>query len=293
VVDSIDREEMASSYGFALAFMNSNPELKKLFGQAVKETWTADRFIAKLRGTKFFQKHSANVRNAILQETSDPATYQANVDQMYSTVRDAVGATLGTDVIPDRQMRAWAETAHRMGWSQAELMDRIGNSVNYRKQLKSQSLGGSAAEVSGQLDQLAAAYGINVGPQQKATQVKRLVSGDDTLAGIQARYRDQAAREYAAFADQLQAGQTVQDIADPYILRMADLLEVSPDAVGVKDKLVQSALRQRTPDGKPAAASLSDFEDMVRKDKRWQYTDNAREEMAGITQNVLSQWGLV
>ena len=73
MVDKINKEEMATQYGFALAFMKSDPELWKLFNQATQQTWTADRFIAGLRNTKWFQHHSASVRNAILQQTSDPA----------------------------------------------------------------------------------------------------------------------------------------------------------------------------------------------------------------------------
>ena len=49
-------------FGFALAFMNSNPELKHLFDQAVKHSWLAAEFIARLRGTKWFKHHSAAVR---------------------------------------------------------------------------------------------------------------------------------------------------------------------------------------------------------------------------------------
>lgn len=292
MVDKLSRSELASSYGFALSFMQSDPDLWKLFNQAVKQTWTAERFVAKLRGTDWFQKHSANVRNAILQETSDPATYQAQVDQMYATVRDAWGSMFG-QTANEKQLRTWAETAHRMGWSQAQLMDRMTSGLNFQKLLRNKSLGGTAAETTAQLDQLAAAYGLDVGDQWKASQTKKLLSGDDTLQGVQNRLRELAMREYAAFADDIAGGQTVADIADPYIQRMADLLEVSPDSIGVKDKMVQKALRQRTPDGKPAAASLSDFEDMVRQDSRWQYTENAREQMSAVTAEIARAFGTV
>jgi hypothetical protein len=292
VVDKLSRDELASSYGFALSFMQSDPELFKLFNQAVKQTWTADRFVAKMRGTKWFQHHSANVRNAILQQTSDPETYNAAVDQMYSTVRDAWGSMFG-NTGNDKQMRQWAETAHRMGWSQAQLMDRMTKGVDYQKMLKNKNLGGTAAETDAQLDQLSAAYGLNVGKGWKANQVKKLVSGDDTIQGVQNRLRELAMREYAAFADDISGGSTVADIADPYIQRMADLLEVSPESIQVKDKMIQKALRQKAPDGKPAAASLSEFEDMVRQDHRWQYTENAREQMAGVTAQIAQAFGQV
>lgn len=293
MVDKIDRAEMAQNFGFALSFMRSDPELWKLFNRATQQTWTADRFTAQLRGTKWFAKHSSNVRNAILQETADPATYKANVDQMYSTVRDAWGSMFGQAGINDKQMRTWAETAHRMGWSQAELIDRMTHGQKMQSLLQNKKLGGTAAELDAQLDQLSAAYGVKTGPQRKANLVRGILSGDTTINGVQNQFRELAMREYAAFKDQIAGGQSVADIADPYVQRMADLLEVAPDSINVNDKMIQKALKQKAPDGKPAAASLSDFEDMVRQDKRWQYTDNAKEETAGITQSLLQSFGLL
>lgn len=290
-MDDLSRSEMASSFGFAMAFLRSNDELWKLFNQAVKGTWTADRFVAKLRSTDWFQKNSAAVRNAIMQETSDPATYKANVDQMYATVRDAYGAMFGTAGMNQKQLRTWAETAHRMGWSQAQLMDRITESMNLRKTLKSKALGGTAAELEGQVNALAQAYGIDPGKQWRLNQIKRIVKGDDTLEGLNQRMREWAMREYKAFADSIEGGQTVADVAEPYIAQMASLLEMNPADISLDNKLIQKALKQRTPDGKPAAMDLSDFADLVRKDDRWQYTDNAREEMSSVVASIAQAFG--
>lgn len=290
---NINKQVMAANYGFALAFMNSNPELKKLFNQAVAGTWDPNKFIAKLRDTDWFKHHSANVRNAIMQETSDPATYKANVEQMYSTVRDTWGSMYGNAGMNEKQMRAWAETAHRMGWSEAQLVDRMSASLNYKKLLKQDNLGGKAAEVEGQLGALTSSFGIDLGKQWHARQLEKLMSGDDTISGVQQRVRDLAMREYKAFADRIQQGETVQDIADPYIQKMADLLEMNPQDIGLNNKMIQNALKQVTPDGKPAAMDLHTFEDFVRKDPRWQYTDNAREQVSSLTANLLQSFGLI
>lgn len=293
MVDNIDKAELASSYGFALAFFKSNDELWRLFNQAIKQTWTADRFIARLRGTDWFKKHSASVRNAIMQQTSDPATYQAAVDQMYTTVKDAYGAMFGRAGMDHKQLRAWAETAHRLGWSQAQLMDHITESMNMKKLLRNKQLGGSAGELEGQLRALTSAFGVDLGNKWRAAQAARILRGDDTIEGVQSRVRELAMREYKAFADAIAGGQTVQDIASPYIQKMADLLEMNPDDININNKLIQKALKQRTADGKPAAMDLSDFADMIRKDSRWQYTDNARQEMASVTATVGQLFGVV
>lgn len=292
VVDKIEREKLAANYGFALAFMKSDKELWRLFNKAVAQTWDANRFIAKLRDTKWFKKNSASVRNAIMQEKADPATYRANVDKMYATVRDTWGSMFGTADMSQKQLRSWAETAHRMGWSEAELVDRMTQGVNYQKLMTRKNLGGTAAEAKAQVDALVANYGVNLGDTWKSRQLEKLMEGDDTIAGVQSRVRDLAKREYAAFAEQIEAGATVSELADPYRQMMADLLEVNPRDIEIKDSMIQRAMRQKTKDGKPAALSLNDFGDMVRKDKRWQYTDNAREQVASVTEGLLRQFGL-
>ena len=292
-VDGINQQQMAANYGFAMAFLNSDPELMALFNQAVKQTWDTNMFIAKLRNTKWFQKHSASVRNAIMQETSDPATYKQNVDQMFSTVQDSWGAMFGTEGMDPKQMRTWAETAYRMGWSQAQLMDHMSAGLNYRKLLRKNELGGKAAETSAQIDQLTGNYGVDLGNNWKAAQLEKIVEGSDTIGGVQDRVRQLAMNEYKAFADRISAGETVSEIADPYVQKMSSLLELAPGNIGLKDKMIQQALKQQTPDGKPAAMDLAAFADHVRSDKRWQYTDNAKQEVGNVTANLLRSFGIL
>lgn len=289
----IDRRTMAQSYGFALAFMNSDPELKRLFNKAVGETWTPDKFIAQLRNTKWFKANSAAVRNAILQESSDPATFQASLDQMTSTVRDTYGSMFGDDAMNDKQVSRWAKMAVRMGWSQAELVDKISSSVNYEKMLKKDSIGGSAAEVKSQLDSMSQNYGVKLGDQWKARQLASVMSGDDTVAGVQAKVQEMAMREYKAFADRIAGGETVTEIADPYVSRMTELLEMNPSAVGVDNDLIQRAMKQTGPDGKAASMDLWTFEKEVRKDNRWQYTKNAKQEVSNVTSDLLRSFGMM
>lgn len=288
----INRRELAQSYGFALAFMNSNPELKQLFNQAVAQTWTPEKFVAQMRATKWFKNKSASVRNAILQETSDPATFQASVDQMTATVQDTYGSMFGANM-DDKQVSKWARMAVRLGWSQAELVDRISSTVDYEKMLKKDSLGGTAAETKAQLDSLASNYGVRLGDQWKARQLAKIMSGDDTLAGIQTKVQEMAMREYKAFADRIAAGETVSEIADPYVSRYAELLEMNPNSVKLNDDMIQRAMKQTGPDGKAAAMDLHTFEKEVRKDNRWQYTKNARQEVANVTSELMRSFGVM
>lgn len=292
--DKLNPLKMAAEYGFALAFLNSDPEIKKLFKQAVKHTWTPDMFTARLRNTKWFKTHSAPVRNAIMQKAADPKTYRENVNKMYSQVKDAWGKAYGAGGISDGQLLKMAETAFTFGWSEEQLLDRMGASVNFQQLLSSQNLGGTAAETKMQMDELAAQFGVDPGGNWRAQNLKRVMLGDDTVSGIQERIKDMAKAQYAAVADQIDAGRTVMEIADPYVQKMADLLELNPTDVGLKDSSIQRALTQaRDKDGNPMLQNINDFANDVRKDTRWQYTANAKQSVANTTSQLLRSFGLM
>jgi hypothetical protein len=295
-VDKLSKDKLAAQYGFALAFMNSDPELSALFKQAVKHTWTPDMFTAKLRATNWFQTHSASVRNAIMMQTSDPKSYKENVDKMYAQVRDAWGKTYGMDAVAnvdDGMLRQWGETAFRMGWTEEQLLDHMGSSINYQQLISSNSLGGTAAEARSQMRQLISNYGVDPGDTWMGQNLQRIISGDDTFEGVQARIKDIAKSQYQAFADQIEAGHTVAEIADPYVQKMADLLELNPSQVNLKDSTIQNALTMKDKDGKPVAQSLADFANTVRKDSRWQYTANAKQQVAEVGSQLLRSFGVM
>jgi hypothetical protein len=258
----------------------------------VKHTWAPDMFVARLRGTKWFKTNSSSVRNAIMQRTSDPATWKANVAQMKATVQDQWGSLFGKAPVDDKQLERWATTAQTMGWSQAQLVDHMSRGLNYQKLLRSKSLGGTAAETEAQLDQMISQYGVDLGNRWKAAQVKNVVIGNGTVGGIQDQVREMAKQQYKAFASQLDAGQTMSQIADPYVQKMSSLLELDPNQVGVKDNLIQKALTATDKHGNPAAMDMSDFANMVRQDRRWQYTDNAKQQVADVTSQLLQSFGL-
>jgi hypothetical protein len=66
---------------------------------------------------------------------------------------------------------------------------------------------------------------------------------------------------------------------------MASILEVAPDSIGLDDKTLRMAI------GPEKEISLYDFQRVLRKDPRWQYTDNARAESSDSVLKVLKDFG--
>jgi hypothetical protein len=86
-------------------------------------------------------------------------------------------------------------------------------------------------------------------------------------------------------ASLLDQGLDLKDIYAPYRNVMASVLEVAPDSIGLDDKTLRMAI------GPEKEMSIYDFQRQLRKDSRWQYTDNARKDVADSVLGVLKDFG--
>ena len=86
-------------------------------------------------------------------------------------------------------------------------------------------------------------------------------------------------------ANLLDQGLDLKDIYAPYRNVMASVLEVAPDSISLDDKTLRMAI------GPEKEISLYDFQRVLRKDPRWQYTDNARTESSDSVLKVLRDFG--
>jgi hypothetical protein len=83
----------------------------------------------------------------------------------------------------------------------------------------------------------------------------------------------------------LDEGFDLANIYAPYRNQMARLLEVTEDSISLDDPILRSAY------GADKEMSIYDFKRAVRKDPRWQYTDNARQETSSVALQVLRDFG--
>lgn len=112
--------------------------------------------------------------------------------------------------------------------------------------------------------------------------ISRGESVDDFTRLIRAQAKLGLPEKVGALLDE---GLDLANIYAPYRTRMANILELSPDAISLDDPLLRSAYAG------DKEMSLYDFQRAVRKDARWQYTDNAREEVSNVALSVLRDFG--
>lgn len=85
----------------------------------------------------------------------------------------------------------------------------------------------------------------------------------------------------------LDQGIDLETIYAPYKKAMAAVLEINPATISLSDATLRNAI------GPDKEMSIYDFQKTLRKDPRWQYTNNAREEVSSITQKILQDFGFM
>jgi hypothetical protein len=122
--------------------------------------------------------------------------------------------------------------------------------------------------------------------------VRQIAMGDTTEDDVKNDLRrTYMAGAYPAWADRINAGQDIYDIANPYRSRMAALLELNEEEINFNDVTLSKGLQGVGADGKPGVVPLYEFDKQIREDPRWQYTDNARQSYSTMADDLLKMFG--
>jgi len=86
--------------------------------------------------------------------------------------------------------------------------------------------------------------------------------------------------------DLLSQGYNLNQIFKPYRTAMANVLEIGdPDQIDLNDPLLRSAITDK------GDMNLYDFKKQLKADNRWQYTENAKQEVSDVALQVLRDFG--
>lgn len=262
-----------------LADPTYGPELKKVFDlyKAGKKTEAADL----LSRTKF-AKLDSDARDRYLAKLENSALYKERLTSWLIGIKKSLkqqGSTLTDQQLEDYYIR---------GIDNATILD---EALKGTKFVEGKATGNQANSYNALLA-TATRNGISLSLLPK-------VLGFDTMdevikdlqLGASIDDFNQKIRNYAKVAmpewakKLIDQGQDVTDIVSPYRATIADVLELPYTSIDVTDKHIQNALAGNM--------SLSDLRKQLRKDDRWQYTDQAHSEVANATKQVLQDFGFM
>jgi hypothetical protein len=286
---SLSPEELAASYGFAYSFLNSIPELKTLFGSYVGETWTKEKFQAELRNTKWWKENSDTMRKAAQEKSTDPATWEAKLSAAKVQVMQ-LSAEMGA-AIPQGKIGKIAEQVLKTGLDEAGLRNVLGGYITF--QGNGSTLNGQAGQYEHMIKQFAFTQGVTLDKQTVKNQAQLIGRGMATEQDFKNQITNQAVSTYPGYAAQLQAGQTMMDIASPYMQQMADDLEIPFSNITLSDPLIKRALNGVNQQGKPVGMDTVTFQNQVRNDPRWVRSSKAQDNMMSTGLKVLQDFGMI
>ena len=131
----------------------------------------------------------------------------------------------------------------------------------------------------------AKANGITLGPDQINSFTKQVIDGVD-IKVIQNQIRSIAANGMPDNVKKLlNDGIDLETVYTPYKNLMASILELNPESIDLKDPTLRLAF------GPDKETTIYDFEKALRKDYRWQYTDNAKRDVSNVALKVLQDFG--
>lgn len=296
--DTLDREQVAKEYGYALNVIYSNPELRALFEQAVSDKsgqWQPEKFKAALQNTDWWRNNDQYARTAWAQEMTGGADWE-NYQKVARTAVQQRATELGAD-LTGAELDSLTRQFLYGGWGEA------GRSVFLDQALSGEiafmpdsrgvmTLRGQAGKFTDRLKQVAIANGLQYSDQWYLDQAQSVAHGLQTEEDVMRDIRNLAAGKWGAWGDKIKAGQNAYDLASPYIQTMADVLEVSPLSIGLNDPYIQRAMTGVDAQGNPAPMSLWDFQRQLRNDPRWMNTNQAQNQVTGVVDAVMQMFGL-
>lgn len=307
--------EAVKLYGGIDEIFASDEELKNLLIRAIGDVATAKddmdeaQFINLLQNTKWFKSNAGPIRQRgfekrqydalVKQLKTDDPQYKAKIDELNRTSSYGRGlqnviellrenATALGRQISDEDLKVIAAGIYDYA-NEADAV-KIRNAILGAGSfgVGKGVVGGAAGQNLTTLRAVARANGLDLDVMFKDsidTWLDKMAKGE-SIETFKSVIRNTAKAglpdRVAALLDQ---GVDLETIYSPYKRLMAATLELNPDAIQLSDPALRAGI------GPEKEVSLYEYQRMLRKDPRWQYTNNAREDVSNSALTVLRNFG--
>ena len=214
-------------------------------------------------------------------------------ERLVSTKRDEIAdsARVYGVVLDEATLSSLAEQATDNAWSDLEIRNQL-RPLADQQAAAGQDLMGNAGDYQRELTEWLNRNGVKMSAQAISKYVGRMTFEEQSLEDVKQEVReDYMAGMFPAWSDRIMSGFDVTDVIAPYRASAAALLEIGEDDLAIDDPLLSQGMQALDSDGKPRMMPLYEFEQLVRKDSRWQTTDNAYETYTNVGQDLLRMFG--
>lgn len=301
---------VSQNYGPIDLIFKSNPELKELLLKSVgkdqvpgtSDDYTADQFTKMLENTSWFKSNASAIRQR--------GFYKRQYDELRKTTDDVASldrtSEYGRGLTATKQRVS--DAARQAGIAlDADTLDLVSRDIydlgyentpaiiqqQIRSRLKyapGQALGGQAGQNLQALRSTAAANGLDL-DKNFGTQLQTWLQNMDQGESVETYKQIIRGTAKLGLPDKvgslLDLGVDLDTVYQPYKNIMYQVLEVNPETINVNDATLRKAI------GPDKEMSLYEWQDYLKKDPRWQYTNNAKEAAYDSARTVLKDFGMI
>lgn len=311
----VDKEaavsDIAEKYGLSEALFKNIPSLKLIFEEYVdpKKKMTDEEFVRRLRGDVWYKQNSKAIKERFVQyynyrdlqesgQAEGTTQYEQDIEGIVRSLEKRA-VTIGSGAASDPiALRKAAENIYLTNKEDDTTFidDFLASSIR----AVAGTIGGKTTEgYSGAA--LQNYYALVNAARDNGFQVAEIIPGgsnvDQVLQGIASGKIDvnrvvADARKLASqgqpqyVRDLLSQGYSLKQVFQPYRQTMANVLEIGdPDQIDLNDPLLRSAITDK------GDMNLYDFKKALKSDNRWQYTEQAKNDVSSAAFNVLRDFG--
>lgn len=288
----------ATAWDIPLAIINSDPKLKELFNQAwaaqkVGEEWTQETFTTKLKALDWYKTKSDAQRKyyTLSKDPAQAAEFAAQIKANKATVQDVAGLLGAT--LTDAQAEMVAKTNLQNGFNEAELKNFLSGYITFTGQTDAEKIGslyGVAGDTEDEIRKWAKKNNVQLAEDWILNQVRGVASGDFTVGKAKDYVTNIAKQQYEAWADKLDAFNSVEDLAAGFRQTVAKEFGEEFDNVGLDNEFVNTAMLSTGPDGKPI--TTQSLLKTVRKSDAWVDVPKNKDKVYGLANDILTKFGI-
>lgn len=288
------------------------PSLGELLKKYVDNKLTDQQFALELQNDPWYRSNSAEIKARYIQLfnyedlvkkglATGTTDYEQQINRLVRTIQAKAREMNGID-IPDDQAKLLAKDLYiyNLDGDPAVLTERLARFIRPSGGMiggqPTIGYGGQALQNYQALQAIAKANGFKIQDILPKDVTGKPMTAEGTLEQLALGKIDinrlaQDVRKLAAIGqpdyvkDLLGQGYDLENIYAPYRSTMANILELDPNTISLTDPTLRLGI------SKEGDMNLYDFERALRKDARWQYTQSARDEVAGSVLNVLRDFG--
>ena len=303
--------DVAAGQDFALpeTIFNNVDSLKRILERYVKEDWTPDKLRKAIRDDVWFRKNSGEIKARYVQyynfrdlqasgQAQGTTDYEMQIDKIEANLKKRaiqIGSAAASD---PAALRKAAENLYITNRSEDEsfIDDFLAASIRPVAGMiggkGTQGYSGQALKNYQELLTTARSNGLKISdivPGGSNTQqvLQGIASGKIDINRIVQDTRKLAAQGQPQYVrDLLSQGYNLDQVFAPYRQTMAAVLEIDdPNSIDLNDPLLRSAINDK------GDMNIYEFKKTLRKDPRWQYTEQARQDVSSATLNILRDFG--